>query len=99
MANHPFKPAVRNLICLVAVCCFGIALLLQAQQRQLPVTYKGWSQRQFYDPPHETQMKMELSGAEAEPLPGSKFLVKGMKIRTFPETGGNPQMIAEAPEC
>ncbi|MDB6064524.1 MAG: LPS-assembly protein LptD [Pedosphaera sp.] len=44
-------------------------------------------------------MQMELSGSEAQPLAGSKVLLKQMKIRTFPETGGDAQMIAEAPEC
>ncbi len=61
----------------------------------------GWVQPFFYDPPNETKLKAELSGAEATPISGSdgKLLLKGAKLKQFAVTGGDPQMTAEAPEC
>jgi len=52
----------------------------------------------YFDPPHETQMKSQLVGAEAQPQAGGKVVVKEARLLTFKETGEREMQI-EAPEC
>src|SRR5438552_12992930 len=52
----------------------------------------------YYEPPHETQMKFLLQGAEGEPQPGGKFSVRQAKLETF-QQDGQPEMKVETPQC
>jgi hypothetical protein len=61
-------------------------------------TVKDFRVPEYYDPPHETQMKSLLEGGEAEPMPGGMILLRALKLRTFSETG-QPQIVVEAPQC
>src|ERR1043166_8231290 len=40
---------------------------------------KGFRVPQYYEPPHETQMKSLLEGAEAEPQPGGLIHITNLK--------------------
>ena len=86
---------------ILAASGLGIVAKLSADPgAQIAVTDQ-WVERVNYEPPNERQVKTEFSGTEAAPISGggSKALLKGVKIKQFSVTGGNPQMIAETPEC
>jgi hypothetical protein len=59
---------------------------------------RNFSMSEYFDPPNETKMKTLILGAEAQPLPGGRYLIKQMRLELFTETGVR-QMIVEAPEC
>jgi hypothetical protein len=52
----------------------------------------------YFEPPHEQQVKMRLSGAEASPLPGGLLEVKQLRVETF-NTSGKSQALVRAPQC
>jgi hypothetical protein len=52
----------------------------------------------YYEPPHEQQMKVRLTGAEMTSLPNAMYDVKKMKIESFGENG-MLEAIVEAPQC
>lgn len=53
---------------------------------------------EYFEPPHQQQMKSRLSGAEALPQAGGLLIVHQLKLETFNEDG-KPEMIVNAPEC
>jgi lipopolysaccharide export system protein LptA len=53
---------------------------------------------EYYPAPRQTQMKSLLQGAEAEPQPDRRVLVKGVKLQTFLENGGT-ELVVDAPQC
>jgi hypothetical protein len=53
---------------------------------------------EYYPPPDEAQVKLQLSGAEANPLPGGLLVIKQFKLQLF-NTNGEAQAIVSAPEC
>jgi hypothetical protein len=53
---------------------------------------------EYYDAPHQQQMKSRLSGAEAQPQPGGLLLIKQLKLETF-DVEGKREIIVTAPEC
>lgn len=52
----------------------------------------------YYEPPHEQQVKMRLSGAEASPLPGGLLDVKQLRIEIF-AVDGKLEATIRAPQC
>lgn len=53
---------------------------------------------EYFDAPHQQQMKSRLSGAVAQPQPGGLLLIKQLKLETF-DVEGEPEIIVTAPEC
>jgi hypothetical protein len=53
---------------------------------------------EYFEPPHQQQMKSRLSGAEAQPQAGGLLVIKQLKLETF-NLNGKPEMIVNAPEC
>jgi hypothetical protein len=53
---------------------------------------------EYFEPPHQQQMKSRLSGAEAQPQAGGLLVIKQLKLETF-TMDGKPEMIVNAPEC
>jgi hypothetical protein len=53
---------------------------------------------EYFEPPHQQQMKSRLSGAEARPQAGGLLVIKQLKLETF-NANGKPEMIVNAPEC
>ena len=80
---------------LIAVCA---AVLSAAAEKPAPDSVKDFSVPEYYDPPHEKQMKSLLQGAEAEPQPGGLIWITDAKLQTFSETG-QAQMLVQAPHC
>ena len=86
-------------------CCVGLAFLTlalasltQSGRAQPVVNVLGFKVPEYYDPPHETQMKSMLEGARAERQPDGRYLITKAKWRTFRVTGEG-ELAAEAPEC
>jgi hypothetical protein len=77
-------------------------LLLPASARAqtMPVgSGTNLSSVMYFEPPHEQQIKVRLSGAEMSPLPGvALYDVKKLKIEKF-NTNGILEAVAEAPQC
>ncbi|MGA2029101.1 MAG: hypothetical protein ABSG87_03410 [Verrucomicrobiota bacterium] len=53
---------------------------------------------EYYDAPHEQQIKSRLSGSEAQPQSGGLLAIKQLKLETF-DVDGKPGIVARAPEC
>ncbi len=84
---------------LLTLAWLGWALGALAQDTPQISISGGNIQRIPYDPPNEHRIKFEISITEGAPNGSGKDLMKGVKIKEFPVTGGPAQMIAEAPEC
>jgi hypothetical protein len=52
---------------------------------------------EYYEQPHERQIKTRLSGAEASPQ-GGLLVIKQLKLETF-DVNGKLEVIVTAPEC
>jgi len=81
----------------------GVAafLLATANGRAQPIPAgqaKDFTSSTYFEPPHEQQVKMKLSGAEAVPLAGFMWDVKQLHIETFDESG-KLEMVVRAPQC
>jgi hypothetical protein len=88
---------MRALVCLLA---FGGAWLGARAQAQPETSDKAnhFSTSEYFNPPHQTQLKYLLTGAEARPQGSGKMAITQMKLQTFRENGER-EIIAEAPQC
>ena len=81
------------------VCCFIFCLLIASAQRPPSNTIKNFrAPLEYFDPPHELQMKSFLEGAEAEPQSDGLILIRDAKLQTFHENGSN-EMTVITPLC
>jgi lipopolysaccharide export system protein LptA len=71
--------------------------ILRAQQ-QSGVIKNFSAAPEFYPPPHQTQMKSLLQGAEAELHPSGAVTVRELKLQTF-RPDGQRELLVEAPQC
>jgi hypothetical protein len=84
-----------------AALALGVFLLLSSVcLAGLPSfgTVHNFKHPEYYDPPHQTQLKSLLRGAVAEPETLGRVRIKDLRLDTFRETG-EAEMIVEAPEC
>jgi lipopolysaccharide export system protein LptA len=51
-----------------------------------------------YPPPHQTQMKSLLEGAQGQSISSTQYLVTEAKLQTFRESG-EPELVVQTPEC
>jgi len=84
------------LILSVLVAFVFFAAAIHAQQNGSHAS--DFTSVEYFEAPHQQQMKSRLSGAEAQPLAGGLLAIKKLKLETF-NTNGSPAMIVEAPEC
>jgi len=59
---------------------------------------KDFSLPEYYDVPHEKQMKSLLQGEEAQPLGEGRVLIKQLRLETFREDGTG-EFILLARDC
>jgi hypothetical protein len=81
----------------------GVALLFAAvpsgrAQQNGPQHATDFTSTEYYEPPHQRQIKSILSGAEASPQPGGRLIVKQLKLEIF-NLDGKLEIIILAPEC
>jgi hypothetical protein len=69
-----------------------------AQQIPIAGAMSDFSSAQYFDPPHQQQMKSRISGAQAQQITEELWLIKQVKIEKF-DVDGKLQIVAEAPEC
>ena len=81
----------------------GVALLFaavpngRAQSNSVPHA-SDFTTTEYYEPPHQQQIKSILSGAEALPQPGGLLIIKQLKLETF-NPDGKLDWVVNAPEC
>jgi lipopolysaccharide export system protein LptA len=82
----------------IVVFAFAFALLSPPAPAQRVLEAKGFQTADYYEPPHETQVKALLKGARARPLENDRvYVYDGTELQTFTETG-QPELIVRAPE-
>lgn len=52
----------------------------------------------YYEAPHQNQMKSLLRGAEAEPQPNGRVLIHELLVETY-NLDGTTELVVRAPEC
>jgi hypothetical protein len=63
-----------------------------------PQHASDFTSTEYYEPPHQQQIKSILSGAEALPQPGGLLIIKQLKLETF-NLDGKLEVTIMAPEC
>jgi len=92
---RPLPPRAFGLLLLFVL--LAAALGLQGQ----PLNFgrvKDFMVPDYFDPPHENQLRSRLNGTEAQPLPGGRFLIKQIKLESF-RLDGFCEFRVTAPEC
>jgi hypothetical protein len=85
------------LIALFFAAAWFAAAVVRAQQNA-GAHASDFSSVEYFDAPHQQQMKSRMSGAEAQPQPGGLLAIKQLKLEMF-NTNGVTQAVVEAPEC
>jgi hypothetical protein len=86
-------------VMLLAAFCFLLCLAAGADEKPAGNTIKGFqAPLEYFDPPHELQMKSYLEGSEAQPITNGLILIRKAKLKTFHEDG-TVEMTVMAPEC
>jgi len=86
------KLKIKNLKLLLAALALLFAVIGSDRAQQLPVGHAtDFTSNQYFEPPHEQQVKMKLSGAEALPLPGGLLETFGVD--------GKTELVVRAPQC
>lgn len=82
-----------------ALLC-GLATFAAIKGDQQPALgrVKDFSVPEYYDPPHQDQVRSLLTGAEAQPQGRGKFLITELKLETFRQNGER-EITVTAPEC
>lgn len=88
---------LRLLPFLLAFFLAGILVVCRSQS--LPVgLFREFSLPEYYDPPHETQMKSLLEGVEAVPQDEGRILIRELVLSTFREDG-TQAFVLHADDC
>jgi hypothetical protein len=81
-----------------AAGALALALAVSAVQAQRSGKALHFTTTEYYEAPHQQQVKTVLSGAEAVPQAGGKLIIKQLKLQTF-ALDGTPEIVVTAPEC
>ena len=76
---------------------FAVAPGVRAQQNGVQHA-NNFTTTEYYEPPHQQQIKSILSGAEALPQPGGLLIIKQLKLKVF-NPNGKLEWVVNAPEC
>jgi lipopolysaccharide export system protein LptA len=86
------------LVLALALPALVLGISVWLGRAQPVVSGQGFKFAEYYEPPHDTQMKSLLEGAKAQRQPDGRYLVTEAKYRTFRETGEG-ELVVAAPEC
>jgi len=78
----------------VLILIFSSSIFAQTNRQHA----SDFSSVEYFNAPHERQIKTRLAGAEAQPLNSGQLLIKKLKLEEF-EENGKLQSVVEAPEC
>ena len=89
----------KGMVILLLAFCLVFSLAIAADQKQPNSTIKGFkAPLQYFESPHELQVKTFLAGTEAEPGTNGSISIQNAELQTFHEDG-SWQMTAKAPHC
>ena len=95
-------PVIRHLSLVTRLLAVGAILFFAIPngrtQQNGPQHASDFTSVEYFEPPHQQQMKSRLSGAEAQPQAGGLLVIKQLKLETF-NVDGRSEMIVNAPEC
>ncbi len=93
----PIRTARRRTLALIGLVAGVSAALLHAQQ-PMPGRISNFKVApEYYPPPHQSQMKTLVQGAQAVPQ-GDLIVLQDARLETFREDGAS-ELIVQAPEC
>ena len=87
-----------KLVSFSVFCALFYLAIASAQSAGNATIKKFKAPLEYFDPPHELQVKSYLEGAEAEPQGDGLILLRDAKLQTFLESG-EPEMTITAPQC
>jgi lipopolysaccharide transport protein LptA len=67
-------------------------------QAQQTVVVTNFSAPEFYPPPHQSQLKSLLQGAEGRTQPAGRVLIEKAKLQTYKQDGSR-ELVITAPQC
>lgn len=86
-------------VVLISIFCASFCFAIAVAQSPANNTIKNFrAPLEYFEPPHELQIKSFLQGAEAEPVSDGLILIRDAKLQTFQEDG-TCQMTVIAPNC
>jgi len=88
----------KLLLAVLTLCLLPYAAQTQLEAVHLAAPAQKFSSVTYFEPPHEQQINLRLSGKEMLPLPGAKFDVKQLTVEQF-NSDGKLQAVVEAPQC
>jgi hypothetical protein len=93
------KLKIKNSKLLPTFLVLLLALVGSYRAQQLPVGHAtDFTSNTYFEPPNDQKVKMKLSGADAQPLPGGLLDVKQLHLESF-DLNGKLEMIVRAPQC
>jgi hypothetical protein len=102
MLKNEIKMGARHLVpamlLLAAILFCPAAMDSRAQDIPAGSSASDFNSVEYFEPPNQQQIKSRMSGSEADPLPSGMLLIKQLRLETY-DAKGNPQLIADAPEC
>ncbi|MGA2802002.1 MAG: hypothetical protein ABSE97_06510 [Verrucomicrobiota bacterium] len=86
------------ILVLPMLVALGFAVAVARAQQNASGHASDFTSVEYYEPPHQQQVKSRLSGAEASPQPGGLLVIKQLKVETF-DLNGKLEVVVDAPEC
>ena len=93
--NRIYHPCFRAALVVLAL---GLVMFAWPGRSQPVVGGQGIKFTDYFDAPHETQLKSLLECSQAQRLPDGRYLITNAKYRTYRVTGEG-EMNVEAPQC
>jgi hypothetical protein len=88
----------RAILILSALVALGFFAAAGRAQQNVAGHANNFSSVEYFEPPHQRQMKSRLSGAEARPQAGGLLVITRLKLEIF-DTNGAPEVVITAPHC
>jgi hypothetical protein len=91
--------AAWQVVTIALLVAFSLVVSLAIADQQANSTMKGFkAPLEYFEPPHELQVKSYLEGSDAENEPNGIIAIRDAKLKTFHDDG-TIEMIAIAPHC
>lgn len=97
MRTEIFRGTLLRVAGVIGAAVFSLVVLALMVRAQT-IEADGFRVPEYFEPPHQAQMKSLLEGAKAEPLSGGQILIHSGKLQTFHENG-EQELAVEMPLC
>jgi len=98
-AHGGTRPTVAAAFALLMAILITGGFALASNQKPPASTVRGFqAPLEYFDPPHELQMKSFLEGAQADPGADGVIIIQDAKLQTYREDG-TKEMLVKAPQC